>query len=93
MACCSAPREKVFEGIPAVYEWTLRQKFATWRLRLRSWSRPLGLTVEGGLAASQLLTLYITTVVYIYMEWFRHMGDKLHFRRESKPARMPVETY
>jgi HAE1 family hydrophobic/amphiphilic exporter-1 len=45
--------------------------------------RALGLAVVGGLVVSQCLTLYITPVIYIYLE----SAHQWYLRRHDRPAR------
>ena len=53
--------------------------------------RPLGISVVGGLVFSQLVTLFLTPVVYIYMEdgkrrFARMFGRKRHLESETRPS-------
>jgi len=55
--------------------------------------RPLGIAIVGGLFISQILTLYTTPVVYIYLDRFR-LWIKRTFRRRERhlpsPGAQPV---
>ena len=48
--------------------------------------RPLGLAVVGGLLFSQTLTLYVTPVVYLYMDSLQRRLGKMHVFQARKKA-------
>jgi HAE1 family hydrophobic/amphiphilic exporter-1 len=48
--------------------------------------RPLGLAVVGGLLLSQFLTLYLTPVVYLYLDRFSKKEQAAHLNVESEPV-------
>jgi multidrug efflux pump len=39
--------------------------------------RPLGLSIVGGLIVSQVLTLYSTPVIYLYLDRFRLWAQRI----------------
>ncbi len=48
--------------------------------------RPLGIAIVGGLVVSQLLTLYITPVIYLYLERLRNWRKPQEETAEHSPA-------
>jgi multidrug efflux pump len=53
--------------------------------------RPLGITIVGGLIFSQMLTLFTTPVVYIYMDRIQTWLQGYRARRAS-PAPIPANS-
>ncbi len=49
--------------------------------------RPLGIAIVGGLIVSQMLTLFTTPVIYLYMEQVRLWGEAVRERITGKRAR------
>jgi multidrug efflux pump len=48
--------------------------------------RPLGITIVGGLIVSQMLTLYTTPVIYLYLDRFRLWMSDVMPHRAPRPA-------
>lgn len=72
-ASVATPLERQFATIPGVDSITEAR-------------RPLGVAVVGGLVVSQILTLYITPVVYVYMERLRGFTKKTKPQKKISPA-------
>jgi multidrug efflux pump len=52
--------------------------------------QPLGITIVGGLIFSQMLTLYTTPVVYLYLDRFRLWPHNRLFNRTASRAGKPA---
>jgi len=84
------PREAIVEGVPhrfrPIMMTTMPRSWAPLPIAVASEPaaearRPLGLAVVGGLLVSQLITLYVTPVIYTYLDAFSK-----RFSRKSRPA-------
>jgi HAE1 family hydrophobic/amphiphilic exporter-1 len=54
--------------------------------------RPLGIAVVGGLAFSQLVTLYITPVIYTYLDALQQRFGRKEHAKERERERTPELT-
>jgi len=52
--------------------------------------RPLGITIVGGLIVSQILTLYTTPVVYLYLDRFRLWAQRLRKSHRAPAAQIAL---
>jgi len=55
--------------------------------------RPLGLVIVGGLIFSQMVTLFVTPVIYLWLEWFQeNVLDRVPFLRSAHTRHEDVPT-
>ncbi len=90
-----SPRESIVQAallrFRPIMMTTLAALFGALPLALESGTgselrNPLGITIVGGLLLSQLLTLYTTPVIYLYMERLRAWVSPSRPRRAAQPA-------
>jgi hypothetical protein len=55
--------------------------------------RPLGIAIVGGLLVSQVLTLYTTPVIYLYMDRLSANWSILWRRLLGRPATAPADSH
>ena len=64
----------IFGAIPLAFGWGMGSELR----------RPLGIAIIGGLVFSQMLTLYTTPVIYLYMERFKNWFESVRKNSQRK---------
>jgi multidrug efflux pump len=90
-----APREAIFQAcitrFRPIMMTTLAAIFGALPLVIATGTgaeirQPLGITIVGGLIVSQVLTLYTTPVVYLYLDRLRHWARRRRAARTVAPS-------
>jgi multidrug efflux pump len=90
-----APREAIFQAcitrFRPIMMTTLAAIFGALPLVVSTGTgaeirQPLGITIVGGLVVSQVLTLYTTPVVYLYLDRLRHWARRRRAARTVAPS-------